>query len=146
MAYSKIDYSKSGQKKTVQRFNKNQLLRKLANISNKDVANLTRLLYDDKARYDEKTVNKSNELLTLLKDNGIDYDLIARSDGGGILAKVKGLAGNHIIITIAVKDDYAFNKAKGSYEMRSGVYNVGNIVANGYSFYIDGKTELQKAT
>ncbi|MCA1235791.1 hypothetical protein [Staphylococcus aureus] len=146
MAYSKIDYSKSGQKKTVQKFNKNQLLRKLANISNKDVANLTRLLYDDKARYDEKTVNKSNELLSLLKDNGIDYDLIARSDGGGILAKVKGLAGNHIIITIAVKDDYAFNKAKGSYEMRSGVYNVGNIVANGYSFYIDGKTELQKAT
>lgn len=145
MANSQIDYSKTSQSKSSKKYNKYQLLRKLNNVNNKDLAQLTRNLYDDKAKYDEKMIDKANDLLSLLDDGGIEYQLVARNDGGGILAKTKGLAGNQLVITVAVKDLNQYNYRKNEYQLRSSERLVGNINANGYNYYMDSKTELQKA-
>lgn len=145
MANSQIDYSKSGQSNNVKKYNKHQLLRKLRNISQKDFTKLNNALFDEEAKYDEHMINKANDLLMMLDDASIDYQLVARNDGGGILAKTKGLAGNKIIITVATKDTLKYNKAQKEYQMRSSEGLVGNVSANGYSYYMDNRTELHKA-
>lgn len=145
MAKTQIDYNKSGQSNKAKKYNKHQLLRKLNNISKKELTQLSNGLYDDEAKYDENMIDKANDLLTMLDDASIDYQLVARNDGGGILARTKGLAGNRIVITVANKDILKYNKVKKEYQMRSAEGLVGNISANGYSYYMDSKSELHKA-
>ncbi len=145
MAKTQIDYNRSGQNNNAKKYNKHQLLRKLNNISKKDISRLSQSLYDDKAKYDEEMINKANDLLTMLDDANVDYQLVARNNGGGILAKTKGLAGNKIIITVANKDELKYNRVAKEYQMKSSEGLVGNVSANGYSYYIDNKTELHKA-
>ncbi|EHT3670506.1 hypothetical protein KXP69_002277 [Staphylococcus pseudintermedius] len=140
-----IDYSRSGQTKGEKKYNRHQLLRKLRNISAKDRVQLENDLFDDKAKYSEAMIEKANELLMYLDDSSIDYQLIARNDGGGLLAKTKGLAGSNFVITVAAQDYLAFDKRSGSYNMLSGEYNVGNVFANGFNYYLDSRAELQKS-
>jgi hypothetical protein len=102
-------------------------LRKLNNISKKDISRLSQSLYDDKAKYDEEMINKANDLLTMLDDANVDYQLVARNNGGGILAKTKGLAGNKIIITVANKDELKYNRVAKEYQMKSSEGLVGNV-------------------
>lgn len=117
----------------------------MQNVSKKDLTQLSNGLFDDKAKYDEQMIDKANDLLTMLDDASIDYQLVARNDGGGILARTKGLAGNRIVITVAVKDTLKYNRVKKEYQMRGSEGLVGNISANGYSYYMDSKSELHKA-
>lgn len=145
MAKTQIDYNRSGQSNNAKKYNKHQLLRKLQNVSKKDLTQLSNGLFDDKAKYDEQMIDKANDLLTMLDDASIDYQLVARNDGGGILARTKGLAGNRIVITVAVKDTLKYNRVKKEYQMRGSEGLVGNISANGYSYYMDSKSELHKA-
>lgn len=140
-----IDYSKSGQTKGEKKYNRHQLLRKLRNISAKDRVQLENDLFDDKAKYSEAMIEKANELLTYLDDSNINYQLIARNDGGGLLAKTQGLAGSNFVITVAAQDYLALDKRTGSYNLRSGEYNVGNVFANGFNYYLDSRAELQKS-
>lgn len=124
-----IDYSKNVNQKTTQRLNKSQLLRKL-NISRKDRFELERKLNDNKAVYDQNTVEVANKLLGVLVDEGIDYKLIARNNGGGLLAQTKGLGGNNLVITVAPK----YEKEKGKMADRN--HYIGNISVTGRNYNI----------
>lgn len=145
MARSNIDYSKSGQNQKAQKFNKHQLLRKLNNLNNVDRQRLQTELFDSDARYDESTIESANRLIDLLNDSGIGYQLIARNDGGGLLARAKGLGGNDLTITIAPKDSLRFNPKTKKQELRSSERFVGNINANGRNYYVDRKSEMKKS-
>lgn len=146
MAVNNIDYSKNvGKKNEVKTFNKKQLLRKLHNVSPKLRSKLEVQLSDNKAEYHEDTINSANKLLDLLNDEGIVYDLMARNDGGGLLAKTKGLGGNDLIITIAPKDEYRINRGTKQRELQSSELFVGNINANGRNFYIDRNNQVKKS-
>lgn len=125
-----IDYSR--QKKSTT-FNKNQLLSKL-NINRKDRFELDRQLTNQKAIYDDNTVELANNLLGVLADQGIDYKLIARNDGGGILAQTRGLGGDNLVITVA--NQYYEKNGK----MVSGNKNIGNIVTSNMNFYLSNST------
>lgn len=145
MAKSNIDYSKSGQNQKAQKFNKHQLLRKLNNLNNKDRKRLQTELFDADARFDETTIESANRLIDLLNDSGITYQLMARNDGGGLLAKSKGLGGNDLTITIAPKDTLRYNPKTKKQELRSSERFVGNINANGRNYYVDRKSEMKKS-
>ncbi len=146
MAVNNIDYSKNvGSKKEVKTFNKKQLLRKLHNVSPKVRNKLEVQLSDNKAQYHESTIESANKMLDLLNDEGIVYDLMARNDGGGLLAKTKGLGGNDLIITIAPKDEYRYNRRTKKRELQSSELFVGNINANGRNFYIDRNNQVKKS-
>lgn len=145
MARNNIDYSKSGRSQKAQKFNKHQLLRKLNNLNSKDRQKLQTELFDAEAQYDESTIESANKLLDLLNDSGINYQLMARNDGGGLLAKAKGLGGNDLTITIAPKDSLSFNRKTKKQELRSSERFVGNINANGRNYYVDRKSEMKKS-
>lgn len=145
MARNNIDYSKSGQNQKAQKFNKHQLLRKLNNLNGKDRQRLQTELFDSDAQYDETTIESANRLLDLLNDSGINYQLIARNDGGGLLARAKGLGGNDLTITVAPKDTLRFNRKTKKQELTSSERFVGNINANGRNYYVDRKSEMKKS-
>ena len=145
MAKSQIDLSREGGKNGTKKFNKNQLVRKLGNLNKREVGKLSIELYDNEALYDERTIESANQLLDLLNDSGINYKLIARSDGGGILAKTQGLGGNSLIITVAPKDTVQYNYKQQKNQLRDSSRYVGNINANGKNYYVDRKSEMQKS-
>lgn len=146
MPQSNIDYSKEKQQSTNENYNKYQLLRELHNVSPKDRSKLERTLSDNKSTFSKQTVDKANELLDLLNDEGINYDLIARNDGGGLLAKSKGLGGMDLTITIAPKNEYIWNKKSKRNELKSRDNYVGNVNVNGRNYYMDRKSEFVKRT
>lgn len=146
MPKSNIDYSKEKQQSNNQNFNKYQLLRELHNISPKDRSKLERTLSDNKATYSRETVEKANDLLDLLNDEGINYDLIARNNGDGLLAKSKGLGGMDLTITIAPKNEMKWDKDAKKNVLKSRDNYVGNINVNGRNYYMDRKTEMVKQT
>lgn len=144
MVETNIDYNKQGSKASKQSYNKYQLLRELHNLSPKDRSKLERTLSDNKAIYSEATLNKANELLDLLNDEGIKYQLIARNDGGGLLAKTKGLGGMDLTLTVAPKDQYVWNKKQKKQVLQSKDNWVGNVNVSGRNYYIDPRSEMLK--
>lgn len=144
MVETNIDYNKQGKQSKAQSYNKYQLLRELHNVSPKVRSKLERSLSDNKATYSEATLNKANDLLDLLNDEGINYQLIARNDGGGLLAKAKGLGGMDLTLTIAPKDQYVWNKKQKKQLLQSKDNWVGNVNVSGRNYYIDPKSEMLK--
>lgn len=143
MENNNIDYSKNvGKKNSENTFNKKQLLRKI-DISPKVRNQLDIQLFNDKAQYNEKTIESANKLLDLLTNEGIVYELKGRHDGSGLLAKTSGLGGNDLNITIAAKDEYRMNYKSKKRELTSSEYLVGNINANGRNYFIDRVPDLK---
>ncbi|WP_341775915.1 hypothetical protein [Staphylococcus hyicus] len=133
MVSKEIDFKKSGKKND--KFTSAQLLRKLRGLNKRDIVNLSVALFDKDAKYDAITIESANKLLDFMNNSGINYTLMARNDGGGLLAKAKGLGGNDLIITVAPKDRNG----------RSSEKFVGNVNINGKNYYLDHKTELLKS-
>lgn len=143
LAENNIDYSKNvGKKNSESTFNKKQLLRKI-DINPKVRNQLDIQLFNDKAQYNEKTIENANKLLDLLTNEGIVYELKGRHDGSGLLAKTSGLGGNDLNITIAAKDEYRMNFKTKKRELTSSDYLVGNINANGRNYFIDRVPDLK---
>lgn len=131
-----IDYSKNVNQKQNQQLNKSQLLRKL-NISRKDRMELEGKLNDTSAVYDQKTVETANKLLGVLANEGVDYKLIARNNGGGLLAQTRGLGGNNLVITIAAK----YEKDRNNKLQDRNDY-IGNISVTGRNYNLYNKSAV----
>lgn len=124
-----IDYSKNVNQKQNQQLNKSQLLRKL-NISRKERLELEGKMNDNSAVYDQNTVEIANKLLGVLANEGVDYKLIARNNGGGLLAQTKGLGANNLVITVAAKREMEKNQLKDRN------HYIGNISITGRNYNI----------
>ena len=113
-----------------QSMTKEEFLRSCVGIGDKK---LYRLLADiNDVSFNRDTLRRTNELFNFLKDNGLQYDVIARADGNGFLANVKGIGGSTLQVTAAQADNVRFT-SKG--EPKKGNKDVGNIFTNGRSYY-----------
>ena len=96
------------------RFDKNILVDMLKNIPQKERAKLKTKLTDQTAQYNADTVNRGNQVLNFLKDEGYTYDVLARADGKGLMAKLRNLGGSDFLVTIASNDDPSRRNSNGA--------------------------------
>lgn len=122
------------------RFDKNILVDMLKNIPQKERAKLKTKLTDQMAQYNADTVNRGNQVLNFLKDEGYTYDVLARADGKGLMAKLRNLGGSDFLVTIASNDDPSRRNSNGASV-------VGNVVMDNRSFYTNTRntTGLQNS-
>lgn len=107
---------------------KEEFLRSCVGIGDKK---LYRLLADiNDVSFNRDTLRRTNELFNFLKDNGLQYDVVARADGNGFLANVKGIGGSTLQVTAAQAD----RQGRDGEIIRNNKH-VGNIFTNGRSYY-----------
>lgn len=117
---------------------KDELVDGLKNVPQKDKNKLKTRLSAPNTMYNADTLNRGNQVLNFLKDEGYTYELQARANGKGLLAKVRGLGGSDFLITVASSDRVVTKTRKDgtSYESISyGSSHVGNVTMNNRSFY-----------
>lgn len=83
--------------------------------------------------FGDKTLQKANELLTYLKDNGYEYELQPRSDGKGLLAKLKGIGSASHLITVLPANDRDKNVDQF----------VGNVSSAGRVYYTNSNVKYK---
>lgn len=127
---AEIDVTKSSSSSV--EITKDELVDGLRNIPQKNKNKLKTRLSSPTAQYNLDTLNRGNQVLNFLKDQGYTYELQARSRGNGLLAKVRGLGGSDFLITVAMADD--LEKNENSYD-RNGANKVGNVTMNNRNFY-----------
>ena len=111
-----------------QSMTKEEFLRSCVGIGDKK---LYRLLADiNDVSFNRDTLRRTNELFNFLKDNGLQYDVVARADGNGFLANVKGIGGSTLQVTAAQAD----RQGRDGEIIRNNKH-VGNIFTNGRSYY-----------
>lgn len=98
---------------------------------------MNRLLADvsNTVQFNRDTLRRANEVFNYLKDNGYQYDVLARGDGKGLLANVKGIGGSTIQVTAAAAD---YQDRNG--RTQSGGRYVGNIFTNGRAYSAEQRT------
>lgn len=132
---AEIDVTKSSLKDN--RFGKDILVDMLRNIPQKERAKLKTKLSDASALYNLDTINRGNQVLNFLKDNGYPFDIQARADGKGLMAKLRQLGGSDFLVTIAAADSVSRKNSKESLINRASY--VGNVVMNNRSFYVSSR-------
>lgn len=126
---AEIDVTKSSSSSV--EITKDELVDGLRNIPQKNRNKLKTRLSSPTAQYNLDTLNRGNQVLNFLKDQGYTYELQTRSRGNGLLAKVRGLGGNDFLITVAMADDPNSRQAYN----RNGANKVGNVTMNNRNFY-----------
>lgn len=116
-----------------QTLSKEEFIKSCVGINNKK---MYRLLADvsDTAQFNRETLRRANEVFNYLKDNGYQYDVIARGDGRGLLANIKGIGGSTLQVTAASADGKGRNG-----QTYSGANHVGNLFTNGRAYSAESR-------
>lgn len=122
-----IDYGRRSQKSRAPQIDKEALLEGLTSLRPKDRKRLSAALKDEV--YNSRTLERANEVLTHLENNGHLFDLEPRRDGRGVFAKLKGTGGSQFRVTLATSD---FTTAKGVDV--DGSEHVGNVSVDGRNY------------